>query len=158
MKTIKDFPNYEITNDGKVWSKPRKALNSCRNLKGRWLVPSLNNWDYLLVGLYNETGKSTKYVHRLVAETYIPNPDNKPEVNHLDFDKSNNHFSNLEWVSETENSKHYQDSRPPFDGYKLDETKVLQIKQMRCDGMQLQSIADIFGVTRGYVSRLLNHN
>lgn len=48
----------------------------------------------------------SKYAHQLVAETFIPNPDNKPEINHIDSNRMNNHVSNLEWVTRKENVRH----------------------------------------------------
>lgn len=50
--------------------------------------------------------QETHYVHRLVAQSFVPNPDNKPEVNHIDGDRLNNNVSNLEWVTSSENSFH----------------------------------------------------
>jgi hypothetical protein len=55
-----------------------------------------------------------KYVHRVVAEAFIPNPDNLPTVNHKDLNKQNNHVDNLEWVSYTDNLKHYREAGNPM--------------------------------------------
>mgnify|MGYP003395650508 CR=1 FL=1 len=57
---------------------------------------------FLLVDLYKGEIKETRHVHRLVAETFIPNPENKPHVIHKDFNKTNNRADNLEWASEQE--------------------------------------------------------
>ena len=61
---------------------------------------------YHIVQLYNRDKYKNYKVHRLVAITYIPNPYNKPAINHIDGDKSNNHVSNLEWVTYKENTDH----------------------------------------------------
>ena len=83
--------NYSVTLDGKVFRKTGKELK-CHLQKG-----------YLVADL-SINGKVKKmFVHRLVALTYIPNEDNKPQVDHIDRNKTNNHFSNLRWVTHVEN-------------------------------------------------------
>ena len=61
--------------------------------------------DYRAFGLRDENGKHNVYVHRLVATAFLPNPENLPEVDHIDGDKTNNHVSNLEWVTKSENRR-----------------------------------------------------
>lgn len=97
---MKDILNYEglyaITSCGKVWSYKRQ----------KFLKPQKRNKGYLFVILYKD-GEEKKYaVHRLVAEAYIPNPDNKPQVNHRDENKEHNWVSNLEWMTNKENSNY----------------------------------------------------
>lgn len=93
----KNLSNYLITKDGKVFSK----------LRNRWLTATNNNVGYKQVFLKQDQGKSKWFkVHRLVALTYIPNPDNKPEVNHIDGNKENNHYTNLEWITHSDNILH----------------------------------------------------
>ncbi len=76
--------------------------------KNKILKPRVKENDYLIVSLYKE-GKDKKfYIHRLVAEAFIPNPENKEYVNHKDFNKSNNSIGNLEWVTRIENFRHYK--------------------------------------------------
>lgn len=96
MKLIQDFPKYSITEDGHV-------INIETN---KVLKPLLNKVGYLQLGLYISGKQTRKYLHRLIAEAFIPNPENKPEVNHIDGNKQNNSISNLEWVTPSENRKH----------------------------------------------------
>lgn len=65
-----------------------------------------NRKNYLRVCLSKQGVCKWKTVHRLVAETFIPNPDNKPQVNHIDGNKQNNNIQNLEWVTNKENCRH----------------------------------------------------
>lgn len=98
---IKDFPNYGVDTDGNVYSLERRIYR--RYAPTTILKPRPNNKGYLVVHLYNEYGMCDKLVHRIVAETFIPNIENKPEVNHIDGNKNNNSVDNLEWVTHTEN-------------------------------------------------------
>ena len=93
---MKDIPGYEglyaITSCGKVWGHKRK----------HFLIPSNDN-GYMRVSL-SKKGKVKRYsIHRLVAITYIPNPEDLPEVNQKSEDKTNNCINNLEWVTKSEN-------------------------------------------------------
>lgn len=91
---VKDFPNYLIYEDGRVFSK---------NRKGKFLNHKDNGLGYLRVQLRNPNGMKNKYIHRLVAEHYIPNPENKREVDHISRDKSDCRVENLRWVAHLEN-------------------------------------------------------
>ena len=96
-KKIDGFDGYEISNHGNILST---KYNSKKLLSIR------KNVIYPSVCLHADGKKYNRYIHRLVAEAYIPNPKNKPQVNHIDGNKKNNHKSNLEWVSNSENIKH----------------------------------------------------
>lgn len=91
---IKDYEDtYQVSSLGRVRNKNTHRI----------LTHGLNKNGYHRVNLYNESGMKSKFVHRLVAEAFIPNTDNKPEVNHIDEDKNNNSVDNLNWMTRSEN-------------------------------------------------------
>lgn len=94
MVDIKGYEGlYAATEDGQIWSyRSKKFLKSYTSGAG-----------YLQVDLYKDGKKGRYKVHRLVAETYIPNPENKPEVNHKSEIKTDNNVDNLEWTTRKEN-------------------------------------------------------
>lgn len=98
-KDIPGFENkYQISNFGNV-----KSVNYLNTKKPRVLVPIKHHLGYLLVHLgFNKI----KMVHTLVAESFIPNPEGKKYVNHIDGNKQNNNVRNLEWVTSKENMNH----------------------------------------------------
>ena len=95
---IKDLPNYYITDIGGVYSR-----NYGRTGRIKKLVPYKNHKGYLCVHLGRN---KTYYIHRLVAEAFIPNPENKSQINHKNGIKEDNRVLNLEWVSGSENILH----------------------------------------------------
>lgn len=97
---VKGFEGlYEIDIMGNVYSIVHNAHRRKRMLKQ---YPNENG--YMKVNLYDETGKcKKKYIHRLVAEAFIDNPENKKVVNHIDCNPKNNNVNNLEWCTQSEN-------------------------------------------------------
>jgi len=94
MKTIPEHPSYKITKDGKVWS-----YSSLRFLK-----PTLNKDGYGTVQLCTNRKQYRRYVHRLMAQTYLPNPENKRCVDHINRIRNDNRLSNLRWATHRENN------------------------------------------------------
>ena len=87
---------YQVSNKGNVYSVERKDSQGQRR-GGRILKPKYSRGGYLMVHLYKNGKMKAKSVHRLVAETFLPNPNGLPQVNHRDEVKDNNKVGNLEW-------------------------------------------------------------
>ena len=105
---------YEVSNFGQVRSRDRIVSRSGKRgdmlVKGKLLTPHINPKGYLRLQLSCDGSPKSFLVHRLVAESFIPNPDNKPEVNHINGNKKDNRVSNLEWSTSSENQKHAYDT------------------------------------------------
>lgn len=95
-RIVPNFPDYSATMTGKVYSHRSK-----RFIKGQ-----INFEGYVRIGLYRDGNEKKLLVHRIIAETFIPNPENKEQVNHKDMNKSNNSVENLEWITNRENKIH----------------------------------------------------
>ena len=95
-KDIKNYEGlYEISDEGEVRNYVTKKL----------LTGDINNFGYYRVKLYKNNKQKTFFRHRLVAQAFIPNPNNFSEVNHIDGNKSHNYKENLEWSSRTHNER-----------------------------------------------------
>ena len=114
-KDIKGYEGiYQVSSEGRVRSLNRIDNNN-HPLKGVILKPYISNSGYLLVGLYKQQKRDRKLLHRLVAEAFIPNPENKPEIDHINTIKTDNTVflnedgsinydkTNLRWVTKKEN-------------------------------------------------------
>lgn len=95
-KELDDLPNYEISNMGRLRNK-----NTLRILKTR-----ISKFGYEHITITYGGEQYFRAIHRLVAKTFLINPDNKPDVNHIDENKLNNNVNNLEWVTKSENINH----------------------------------------------------
>lgn len=102
--------NYEVSNEGDIRSIDRYIARSDTGTlvfyKSKLQKAQVSRCGYLLVRLSIDNVKETVSVHREVAKAFIPNPDAKPQVNHKDGNKKNNHINNLEWCTNSENQIH----------------------------------------------------
>lgn len=133
-KIIDDYDNYKISNLGNLKSKS-KRIKKCINRDG-----------YYQVSLYKNGNKKSILVHRLVAMTFIPNPLNKPTVNHIDGNKLNNNVSNLEWATCKEQQYHSRNvlghNTIISDKCRKKQIELHQRKVKRSDGIAFNSIKE----------------
>ena len=109
FKEIEGYENYHIYDDGRVWS-------CCRG-KGKFLKPGTRD-GYKHVVLCKNGKMKNMNIHRLVAVAFIPNPENKPQVDHIDQCRTNNHVSNLRWATNSENQQNRGKSKNNTSGHK----------------------------------------
>lgn len=100
--SLKEYPNYIITNEGKVYSKSHNRFMSTRNNGG---------YEYISLGNGIKNGKKDFSIHYLVGKLYIDNPNNYPMLNHINFIKNDNRVENLEWVTYSDNMKHSSNNK-----------------------------------------------
>ena len=133
-RQIKGFEGlYEVSNLGQVRSldKYSKCKNGKYNFyKGKIVKVGKDKYGYLQFALSKDKNKKTVKVHRLVAEAFIPNPLNKPQIDHINTNKNNNKVWNLRWVTPKENinnpitlKKHKGENNPMFGKHHSEETK-----------------------------------
>lgn len=141
------------------------AVNSVGDVisirSGKNLTPKRHTGGYLQVCLSVNQVKSYRYIHRLVAEAFIDNPDNLPIVNHKDTDKRNNNYLNLEWCTQQHNIDHSIDNNLNVRGEsshfsKLDGNRVRLIRKS-FPTKSLGELAIEFNVTKATISRIVNN-
>lgn len=151
MQDIINFQGkYSVTSDGKVWSYKNRLF----------LKPMTAPNGYLKVNLTENGKPKNYYIHRLVACAFISNPENKPECNHIDGNKSNNNITNLEWCTHKENVIHSfrslgrSSARGESSGMsKLIRADVIKIKQLLAeDKLSQVEIARLFTISEQTIS------
>lgn len=142
-KDIEGFEGlYQVSNYGRV-----------KGLKTNTILKPNEHTGYLRVQLSKNGKQTNHFIHRLVARTFIPNPENKPEVNHKDADKKNNHVENLEWVTSKENSRHAVQQGLIKNGSELKNSKLVEsdipkIREMIKQGHTYSQIGKRFGISK----------
>lgn len=107
-KPIEGFPNYIVSNKGRVMSVNHRvrSRHKTRVQKGVLLNPNISNEGYCFVTLWSNNRPTRFRVHRLVAKAFLPNSDNLPQVNHRNYNRSDNRVENLEWCTAEYNMKY----------------------------------------------------
>lgn len=157
---------YQISNLGRVKSIDRfvKGQIGLRKAKGDLKIPTLGKRGYYEIGLNKNSSRKTVKIHRLIALHFIPNPENKPHINHIDGNKLNNKINNLEWCTHAENMRHARvnglnkDVGETHHNAKLKNSDIIKIRYLRSKFNKThQEIANIFNVTRKNITSILNN-
>lgn len=147
---IEEFaPYYVINEHGQVRSLGGRSGSGKKMLK-----PRQNKEGYWHLDLTKDKKRHGRFIHRLVATTFIPNPENKPQINHIDFNPANCHVSNLEWCTPRENVQHTirhgrkapQPKGEDNKNSKLTNEQVREIKRLY-GSMLTRDLAIMFGIT-----------
>lgn len=158
---------YQVSNLGRVKSSAHTTIdrNGKRHVvKGQILKPTVGKFGYARIRIYKSGKQKVALLHRLVAQVFIDNPENKPEVNHKNGIKSDNSAINLEWVTRSENLKHAYNSGlyerrtgERHNRSKLTEDQVAKIKLLYKKGKYtVSALAKKFSTCQTNVSSILN--
>ena len=173
-KDINDYEGlYQVSNFGNVRSLDR-IVNNPNGVsymrKGKLCVQSKSNLGYMTVGFTVNNIKVNKYVHRLVAEAFISNMNDYPQVNHIDCDKTNNRMYNLEWCTNSQNHIHASKNglnklhlhRVAYSGEEngrslLTKEQVLEIKQKYIPyKYSAKKLSKEYNVSESCITHILN--
>lgn len=153
-KPIKGYEgSYEVSDKGEVRSLPR-TINATDgrswHAEGKLISPFLHSNGYLLVRLPD---KPKARVHRLVAEAFLPNPDNLSDVNHIDEVKTNNVLGNLEWCTRSHNMKHSTKKGGDSHAAKYSLDQVQEVISLRKSGLSYKEVSRRTGISDSQCAR-----
>lgn len=147
---IESEPKYEISKTGIIRNiitkKPKKQY--------------LNSMGYPMISISHKNQSNPHRVHRLLANTFIPNPENLPEINHKDGNKTNNHLNNLEWCTHLENMNHafttgLANNTGIQNGMsKLNDMQAKEIKLLLDKGISQYKISKLYNVSRSAILKI----
>lgn len=164
-KPIPGYENtYEVSNLSNIRSIDRRVPLGSRSkfVKGQPIKPTLHHSGYMIFSLAKNGRAITTSVHRIVAQLFVDNPHDLPEVNHIRPPKTNNRADNLEWVTQAQNLQHAVETglinRKGDKNIKakLKESDVVQINWFYMDGMSSKEISEKYSVHQSSIVKILN--
>ena len=153
---VKDFPNHYISDKGRLWSYETSE-------KGREIKGHIDDKGYRRFKLGHKKVQKSKKAHRLVAEAFIQNDDNYPQVNHKDGDKDNNTVLNLEWCDNAGNMRHAVENnliKSKLENHvhaRLTNDDVLKIRDLHKRNFNQIELSEMFKIDRSAISRIVNN-
>jgi hypothetical protein len=151
IKTLKGYEGrYCVERGGKIFSHTSKD----------YLKPWLNDSGYYKVNLFKDRSAKFVFVHRIIAQTFIENPESKPEINHINGVKIDNRVENLEWVTRLENAQHCATILKKYrtgstnPNSTLSDNDVVQIRNLIKDGEYQYKIAEMFNVSKTTINKI----
>lgn len=155
---------YQISDRGEVRIVPKPRKDADADVKYKTMKLQENHNGYLRVTLYRDGKEKTHRVNRLVADAFIPNPQEKPQVNHKDGNKHNNSVDNLEWATPAENIRHAMETglMPDMSAYDCGSPKVPVAKCDLATGSVIETYKSIAiaayenGLRRGNISGVIH--
>lgn len=152
---------YQVSSHGKVRSMEREVpdpriKSGVKKVSSRVMKPGVHNRGYLKVSLRKGGAKQMLYIHRLVGSAFLERDEHRTTINHLDGDKTNNHVSNLEWLSHLDNVRHARETglAPTRPRAKITKLDVLWIREWLSQGFKQQAIAEAFGLDARSISAI----
>ena len=150
-KEIQNYDGYKIYEDGTIESNVRN-----KDKNKYYVMKQQSRNGYKTIMLKSNEGKAKIFkVHRLVAETFIENPNNYPIINHIDGKKDNNHFTNLEWCTYSMNNKHAFDIKLKENKKSYTKDEETEIIKLRMSGLRAKDIQEVFPHLKIYVIQRL---
>lgn len=160
---VDGFPDYLVSNFGRVKSIGRTTVrrDGITSRKKELIKKQCKTRGHLVTRLWRNGTSKCLYVHRLMAKAFIPNPENKPHINHKDGNKNNNSLSNLEWCTPSENNQHAIDNG--LRGYNkgcdhafsvFSKEEVLNIRKLFKSGLRIADITRLYNKDRNSINRI----
>lgn len=147
FRDIKDFENYQVSNLGRIYSKNKRTCIKVKKLAGR---------GYYQIRLYKDGKYFYKNLHRIIAETFIPNPNNYRTVNHINGNKLDNRVTNLEWADDCTQQHHAcLLGLKPTTKYILTEKDIIDVYEMYSKGTSVKEIAELYDTRSQQICKLV---